>query len=144
MARRSSFVENFTITSSLIPAVRTASVNATGIDTNGFNGAAQVFSIGVPGITLDAVNKIEVFLEDSDVLGSGYARTRLHTGQVVGGADGLFAQYIANAAASSNARTGYTGNKQFVRTAVVHSGTHGTGTPYSVTSILGDAEVAPV
>lgn len=143
MGFSTTFAENHKIEASLVPAEQNATVQGTGFSVKDYNSISQIFSIGVPGITLSPTDKIEVFLEHSDD-NVTYTRTTEHTGQVEGGADGLYGAYESNAAASSNAKTGYYGNKEWVRTDVVFSGTHGTATPCAVTTVLGEPKLAPV
>ncbi|UOF83031.1 hypothetical protein [Caudoviricetes sp.] len=131
---------------SILPAVRTTDVNGTGVDLRDFDGAMVNFHVGAPGITLDASNRIELKIEESDDDSTYTAVADVDTlGAVSGGvATGTAAILIANASASKCIQIGYRGNKRYIRAVVDMVGTHGTGTAISASVTRALPHVAKV
>lgn len=131
--------------SSLDPINRTADADGTGVDLQGFEGALIVAQVGAEGDTLDASNYIELEVEESDSLSSGYTDVvdADLVGFVDGANDGTFAKVNAAAQAPGIFYAAYTGIKRYIRVIDNRTGTHTTGTPTSAAVIGMLARKAP-
>lgn len=126
--------------SSLLPAVRTASANGSGVDLAGFQSAIAVFHFGAPGVALSGTVKIDYKIQDSD--------------DNVTFADTTAVQYSvgtsapvtldANVKASQAYKVGYIGQKRYIRGVLTYTGTHTTGTPADCVIVGGNPNLAPV
>jgi hypothetical protein len=129
------------------PAVLSADQTAVATDLQGYHSAVVEVAVGVGGITFDADNKIDFKLEHSD---DGTTYTSVTEADLVGDAvpatvtTGYYLSLVAAHAAATVQKFGYIGGKRYLRHDIEFSGTHGTGTPISVTLIKGDAELQPV
>jgi hypothetical protein len=129
----------------LAPAVRTADVNSSNIDRQGFGSVTVVASFGTTADTLNTTNKIEARLFDSD---DGITFTLvpdtsiIGVTQVVDGA--MFARVDSNAKANTLYRLGYRGVKRYLRIFLDFSGTHTAGTPTAAYAIMGHPSSAPL
>ena len=112
---------------SIPPAVHSADQTGTGVDLANFDGAMAEFSTGA-----DVAGTHAPKLQESDVLGSGYAD--------VAAAD-LIGTLPADMAANSVYRQGYKGSKQFIRAFVT---TSGASLAYGANVIRGFPRKAPV
>ena len=129
--------------SGLTPAVRTATVNGTGVDRSGANAVTHVLHVGVGGITFDNTNKVEAVLEHSDdnvAFAAVAANDAIADIAVVAG---VFKAFVAAHAAAAAYAVGYRGGKRYSRVRLVFSGTHGTGTATASEGILGALSVSP-
>jgi hypothetical protein len=97
---------------SIAPIVKTASVNGTGVDLAGYNGAQLVFHCGV---VTDGT--FTPSIEESDSSGSGYA--------AVAAADTI-GSLVAMTSGSIQS-VGYAGTKRYVRPVITVSGSPSTG-----------------
>lgn len=120
-------------------AVIAATVNPTGVDTQGFGSVGFSSNIGVAGISLSGTNKITLVMEESD---DNTTFTAVAAADAVGGLNSITLD--ASAKANQNYRQDYIGNKRYVRLNPTFAGTHGTGTPIAVTALMGHASLAPV
>tara|TARA_R100001244_G_scaffold131380_1_gene104560 strand:+ start:1846 stop:2289 length:444 start_codon:yes stop_codon:yes gene_type:complete len=126
--------------SSIAPVVQAADVNGTGVDLIGFNSATVVVASGVEGVTLSASVYFEIILEDSDddsTYTAVTASTSVTNGSV--SATGVFLTLNANGETPQVSEIGYIGGKRYIRAVIDQTGTMGTGTPFSITVIKGDA-----
>jgi hypothetical protein len=129
------------------PAVIAADATAVVTDLQGYHSAVVEVAIGVGGITFDSTNKIEFKLEHSD---NGTDYTDVTAADLAGDdvpatvTTGYFLSLVAAHAAATVQKFGYIGGKRYLRHDIEFSGTHGTGTPISVTLVKGDAELQPV
>lgn len=126
---------NEDVLNSLLPAVRTADTNGTGVDLRNFDGNLINFNVGAPGITLDASNRIELNIEESDddSTYNAVADVDMLGGTTGGIATGCVAILTGNAQASKSIQAQYIGTKRYVRGKIEMVGTHGTGTSISCT-----------
>lgn len=129
------------------PITISADQTAVVTDLQGYNSAVVEVAVGVGGITFDADNRVEFKLEHSD---DNVTYTSV-TAADLEGADvpatvttGYYLSLIAAHAAATVQKFGYIGGKRYLRHDIEFTGTHGTGTPISVTLIKGDAEQQPV
>lgn len=127
----------------------TASQVSVGADINGFESLTLDTIIGASLDTLSGSVFIELILEESDTLGSGYTpvtnndHVLLPSGETVDG-NGRFL-LIDNGTKDDILKSiGYVGNKRFARINIALTGTHTNGTPVSVASQLGDPHRAAV
>lgn len=121
--------------SSILPAVRSTDFNGTGVDLRDFDGNMVNFNIGAPGITLDANNRIELVLQESD---DDSTYTPVADADMLGGTTGgvvtgTVAILTTNAQASKSIQAQYRGAKRYIRAVIDYVGTHGTGTVISAT-----------
>jgi hypothetical protein len=129
------------------PAVLDADQTAVVTDLQGYHSAVVEVAIGAGGITFDADNKIEFKLEHSD---DGVTYTDVDEDDLVGDdvpstvTTGYYLSLVAAHASATVQKFGYIGGKRYLRHDIEFTGTHGTGTPISVTLIKGDAELQPV
>ena len=136
---------NIGVVQSLAPAARDADANGTGVDLQGFESATVVIDMGAEGITLSTTNKIEIELEHSDD-DSTYTDVT-SSADVIGAtpdSSGVVATFDANTEIPAVATVGYIGGKRYIRAIANFSGTHGTGTPLSVSVIKSHARSNPV
>lgn len=114
-----------------------------GIDKGQYESLEFLLAAGIGGITFDGTNKVEIVVEDSpdnsnwtvvddaDILGATVA------------AGGIVKAFVAAHAAPAVYRFGYKGDKRYARATLNFSGTHGAGTPFSVTAIKMNGESNP-
>ena len=136
---------NIGVVQSLAPAARDADANGTGVDLQGFESATIVIDMGAEGITLSSTNKIEIELEHSDDNSTFTDVTS--SADVIGAtpdSSGVIATFDANTEIPAVATVGYIGGKRYIRAIANFSGTHGTGTPLSVSVIKSHARKNPV
>lgn len=132
-----------------VPAVRTASVNGSSIDRQGFDSVEHIASLGATGDTLSGSVKIDVSLQESDDDSTWSDVTE--ASHVVIGGDGvststalpIIATIDDNAEDARHFRVGYIGGKRYSRLRLVFTGTHTNGIPCALYTVLGNAEQAP-
>jgi hypothetical protein len=115
------------------------------IDHVGRRAAVYEIDIGIGGITFDGTNKIEFFLEHGDDAALADA-TKVADADVLGVTgvtNGILKSLITAHAAASVHRFGYRGSKRYTRMTADFSGTHGTGTPISITCLLAKSYLTP-
>jgi len=131
----------------LVPAVRNADANSTAVDTDGFQSVTLVAHVGASADTLNATNKIEIEVQESDTTTDGdftaVANADL-TNYVTGTNAGTVAVVNSNATASTLYKVGYKGTKRYVRLVYNFSGTHSTGTVTAASATKGHPAIAPV
>jgi len=136
---------NIGVVQSLVPAVRTADANGDAVDLQGFESATVVIDMGAEGITLSGTDKIEIELEHSDDNSTWTDVTS--SNDVIGAtpdSGGKIATFDANGEIPAISAVGYIGGKRYIRAVANFSGTHGTGTPLSVSVIKGHYRHNPV
>ena len=117
------------------------------IDKAGFEGVLFVANVGVTSLATFARRSIQIYIEDSDDdLTYAAAADADVLGAVAGAAQtGTFALIDALSKDNKTYRGGYIGDKQYVKCNVNCVGTMTTtGTPISVTALLGKAHSNPV
>lgn len=145
MPNRSSLYSNLSQATLLVPAVRNADVNSSGMDLRDSESAAILFHVGASADTLSGTNKIELEVQESDDnftftavanadLNNYVAATNAGTGMVV----------VSNATASQAYLVGYKGNKRHIRGVLNFSGSHTTGTPIGIIGLRGGNHLQPV
>lgn len=136
---------NIGVVQSLAPAVRTADADGSAVDLQGFESATVIIDMGAEGITLSATDKIEIELEHSDDNSTWTDVTS--SNDVIGAtpdSSGKIATFDANGEIPAISAVGYIGGKRYIRAVANFSGTHGTGTPLSVSVIKGHYRHNPV
>lgn len=113
------------------------------VDKDQYEGLEFLLTAGIGGITFSGTNKVEIVVEDSpddsvwtvvddaDILGATVASA------------GIVKAFDSAHAAGAAYRFGYKGDKRYVRVTLDFSGTHGSGTPFSVTGLLFNGESNP-
>ena len=129
---------------SIIPAVRTAAVNGSGVDLQGYESATAVVFVGAEGDTLSSSVHFEVSLEHSD---DNSTFTDVAQADIVDGtisSAGIFLKMDGSAGGNPDTtgeihRVGYVGGKRYVRVVLAKTGTHSTGTPVGAMIVKGHA-----
>lgn len=128
-------------------ATYSADTTPAALDLQGFNSALLLLHIGVGGITFDTNNKIEFVLTHSD---DNSTYTNVTDADVIKDArapgtitNGIIRALTAAHAAATVQKLGYIGNKRYLKLLADFSGTHGSGTPISMTLVKGDAWLRP-
>ena len=130
---------NILTVSLLDPVNITADQVSTGADRQGFEGLDLTAFIGLSADTLSGSVFIELKLEESDTLGSGYTAVTdqnhvlLPAGETIA-ALGLFATINDPAEDNISKTIGYRGRKRFARINIDLTGTHTNGTPVAVSA----------
>ena len=129
---------------SIIPAVRTAAVNGSGVDLAGYESATVVVFVGAEGDTLSSSVHFEVSLEESDDNSTftDVAQAGIIDGTIA--ADGIFLKMDGTAGGNPDTtgeihRIGYIGGKRYIRVVLAKTGTHSNGTPIGAMVIKGHA-----
>ena len=136
---------NIGVVQSIAPKSPTSDETGTGVDLQGFESATLVIDAGIEGITLSTTNKIEIELEHSDDNSTFTDVTA--SADVIGAtpdSSGVVATFDANTEIPAVATVGYIGGKRYIRAIANFSGTHGSGTPLSVSVIKSHARKNPV
>ena len=145
MPNRSSLYSNLGATSLLVPAVRNADTNSTGMDLRDADSAALLFHIGASADTLSGTNKIELEVQESDDNSTFTAAANADlTNYTTATNTGTGTVVVSNATASQAYLVGYKGNKRYIRGVLNFSGTHSTGTPIGVIGLKGGNHTLPV
>lgn len=131
-------INNIKLEQSLDPAVVTADAAAAGFDRLNFRAALLLATIGESGDTLSGSVLIDVELQHSDALASGYAAVT-DAAHINGTMDNLATGRVAriDAAAEDDVIVSieYHGPKRYVRLNINLTGTHTNGTPIGVLSM---------
>lgn len=125
------------------PITAAADNTPAAIDLQGFSSAVIYLAIGAGGITFDSTNKIEFVLTHSDDNVTYSNVTDADVQGVTGITSGIVKSLTAAHASADVTEIGYIGQKRYLKWLNDFSGTHGTGTPLSVTLIKGNAEIKP-
>lgn len=108
------------------------------VDRKGYESVEILLDIGAGGITFSGTNKIEFKLTHSD---DGSTYTAVTDADMLGGlavaSGGIIKSLVAAHAAGAVYRYGYKGNKRYLKLLADFSGTHGTGTPFAASVLLG-------
>lgn len=145
MPNRSALYSNLSATSLLVPAVRNADTNSTGLDLRDCDSAALLFHVGASADTLSGTNKIELEVQESDDNSTFTAVANADMNLYAAATNaGTGAVVVSNATASQSYLFGYKGNKRYIRGVLNFSGTHSTGTPIGVVGLRGGNHYRPV
>lgn len=130
------------------PVTLSADNTSSAVDLRGFDAATINIAVGVGGITFDATNKVEfkVTHSDDDSTYTAVAAADVVLGNNADssvGSGGIVKSLTAAHASADVSEVGYIGGKRYLKVQSDFSGTHGTGTPISVTITKGLAHVAP-
>ncbi len=130
----------------LPPLVRTASANSASVDTQNYDALALLVNVGATGDTLNATNRVELQVQESDDNAAFTAVADADLLKVVAGgqAAGTFGVLNAAGAAGQVYLTGYRGYKRYVRVALVNFGTTAAGTAMDVLAIGGRPRNLPI
>ncbi len=133
------------ITSLTVSAVNNSDLESDTIDLQGYESLMLVVDMGNSADTLNGSNTIQLEVEDSpnDSDWTDCADADLHN-YIDGSNDGTFGVIDAAGEDSINFKTGYKGDKRYVRVVINFTGTHSTGTPISILAIQSNPRLAPV
>ena len=136
---------NLKFVKSHAPVVVTSTGNTTGVDLQGFDGAALLFDIGANGDTFSGSVKFDLVIQESSD-NSTYTALTANTSFTGGTVDssGIFQTIDANGECSAVYGIGYVGGSRYIRGRIVATGTHSTGTIVGATVIKGIPLHAPV
>ncbi len=136
---------NIKLETSLAPIVKTADVNGTGIDLQGFSSAALIVNCGTNGDTFSSTVKTNLQIEHSDD-NSTFTDVTSNT-DVTGGtvdSSGTFMTIDADGEMSKTYGIGYVGGKRYIRVVIDIVGTHSNGSIYGAVVAKGTPISAPV
>tara|TARA_R110000787_G_scaffold273374_1_gene381066 strand:- start:541 stop:1005 length:465 start_codon:yes stop_codon:yes gene_type:complete len=127
---------NLKMTQVLDPATTSATVNTTGLDLNGANGAMINVLIGESGDTLSGSVYWDLILQDS-ADNSSWSAVTSNTDVSFADVDssGIYATIDAASEDDASYPIGYNGAKRYVRVAITKTGTHTNGTPIGAVGI---------
>lgn len=114
------------------------------VDRLGYETLMFTFGVGIGGITFTNTNKIEFVMTHSDDDATYEAVTDDDVQGVTGVTDGIVTSLKAAHAAADITKLGYIGDKRYIKVLADFGGPHGTGTPVSITAVLGGARLSPV
>lgn len=120
---------NVDAASSLVPLLKTASANGTGVDLKGYDSAMVLFHCGA---NTDGTHTPSV--EESDSSGSGY------TAVAAADLQGSLVAMVAN----SVQRVGYIGAKRYIRAVMTITGSPATGAATSAVVARGNPHQKPL
>lgn len=134
-------------------AITATSTPSTGVDLEGFDSAEFLINVGAVANIANSPQPTWAFkLQESDTSNSGFTDVTNSSDVLVGSAaspveapnssTGVFLTIDDAAEDATHYRVGYVGSKRYVRVVATAANTPGS-TPYSVTAILGHAELAP-
>jgi hypothetical protein len=136
---------NIKLETSLAPIVKTADVNGTGINLQGFSSAALIVNCGTNGDTFSSTVKTNLQIEHSDD-DTTYTDVTSNT-DVTGGtvdSSGTFMTIDANSEMGKTYGIGYVGGKHYIRVVIDVVGTHSNGSIYGAVVAKGTPISAPV
>lgn len=135
-------VSELKVTQVFVNATRTATTTSDPIDTAGYNSATVVFDIGNSGDTLSGTLYWTLSLTECDTSGGSY--TAVAAADITGWAGA--ASYVIDAPAEDSlaVKVGYIGSKRYIKGVATATGSHSSGTPIGIISVLGGASNAPV
>ena len=129
---------------SIISAVRTAAVNGSGVDLQGYESATAMVIVGAEGDTLSSSVHFEVSLEHSDDNSTftDVAQADIIDGTISSG--GIFLKLDGTAGGNPDTAGGvfrvcYVGGKRYLRVVLAKTGTHSNGTPIGAIIVKGHA-----
>jgi hypothetical protein len=123
----------------MVPAVKTATANGTGVDRNGYGSVVMVAQQGISGDTLSGSLKWTISFQESD---NNSTFTAIADADLEGGVNAHVID-SANEDPTTIVR-GYLGSKRYVRITWTATGTHTNGTPVAGLVILGNPNYVPV
>jgi hypothetical protein len=129
------------VVSSILPNVVNNDTDGTGVgvDLRGYHSALVIFHVGASGDTLSGSVKLELRVQESAELATGY------TDVAQADLEGVQATTIDDAAEDEVVHVfGYKGSKRYIRAFVDATGTHTNGTPCSAVVVRGLPTHAPV
>jgi hypothetical protein len=145
MPNHTSLYANTGFVSLMIPAVKTADANSTGLDLQNCDDAVLLFHVGDSGDTLSGSVKIELEVQESDDDSTYTAVANADlTNYVTGTNVGTVAVIDAPSEDSNVFAVGYKGTKRYIRGVANVTGTHTNGTPIGVTGLRGRNRAQPV
>ena len=127
---------NIAVTQVLDPATSTATVNTSGVDTAGTNGAMINVLVGESGDTLSSSVKWDLILQDSSDNSSFSAVTdNKFVSFASVDSSGIYATIDAASEDDASYPIGYHGPNRYFRVASTKTGTHSNGTPLGATGL---------
>lgn len=136
---------NLKVVQAIGPETLAADNTPAAIDRIGFESVMFAIGVGIGGTTFSGTNKIEFVMthSDDDTTYIPVIDDDLQ-GVPVGVTGGIVKSLKTAHAAADVTKVGYVGGKRYVKLLADFGGTHGTGTPVSVTAVLGNPSVSPV
>lgn len=139
------FATDLKITQVLIPAVKTADTNCTGVSMVGYETVCFLVDMGNSADTLSGSVMWELEIEESDDDSTYTDAPNASVRNYVTGTNvGTFAKIDAPSEDSAVFIGQYTGTKKYARCVINATGTHSTGTPIGVIAIRSGAKNLPV
>lgn len=125
--------------------IGTADVTSAAIDLAGYNSAEILIDAGTAGDTLGATTKFDINVTHSH---DDSTYEVVEDGEILGcaspGALGEVLTIDADSEAAKVYQRGYVGGRRYLKVQVLSTGTHSTGTPFAISILAGNANVAPV
>lgn len=135
---------------SLIPTSETSTPSITGVNTLDYGSVTFATYVGAGGIPFSSTNRIDFIVYDSPdnstwTVVADYFLI-LPPGAAAPGGTGIVRSIIAAHASADTTMPlyGYVGKQQYVKCVPTFGGTHGSGTPVGVLTILGHAYHQPI
>jgi hypothetical protein len=128
----------------LVGGVYTSTPTVGIADIKGFDALYIMIHIGIGGITFTVTNRIEFKMEHSDDAITWADVTQADVRNVTLQAGAMVRRLITPKGFVDVQEVSYVGTRRYVRVTPTFSGTHGTGTPLSMTALRGYPHVAPV
>ena len=127
-------------------AARTAAFTSASVDTQNYDALAIAVNVGATGDTLNATNRVELQVQESDdnITYTPAADSDLLKVVSGGQATGTFGLLNAAPAVNQVYMTGYRGNKRYVRVAGAFYGTTTSGTFIDALALAGRARNMPI
>jgi hypothetical protein len=126
--------DSISVVSTIVPIVLNNDTEGTGttVDLAGYETAEVVFAIGDSGDTLSGSVKLELYIQESDASGSGFANA------AAADVEGTQGTLIDDPAEDQVVvALGYKGSKRYIRAFIDTTGTHTSGTPCAAVVIRG-------
>lgn len=139
-------IENLKIAQVFVTATRTADTTSDVIDTRGYDSAMAVFDIGNSGDTLSGTLYWTLSLTECETSDGSYTAVAAADIQVEGGTFGTTSTLVIDAPGedSRTVKMAYLGSKRYFKAVATKTGSHSSGTPIGIISILSDANLLPV
>ena len=128
------------------PAVQTTTLTSAAVSTAGYQSAVVLFDVGNSADTLSGSVYWTLSLTECATLAGSYTAVAAANVIVDGGTLDTTSTYVIDAPLEDTivVKFGYRGSLGFIKGVATATGTHSTGTPIGIISVLGDAHILPV